>query len=97
MRSNRATNGNKHILTINSEGTQITELTYGPYNDDGAMYSQYGRFIMYRRLPEDFDKATSTQPYPYELVIKLVEPFPRNYRHHIVHQYGCATYIRQDI
>ncbi|MCE7739191.1 MAG: PD40 domain-containing protein [Candidatus Heimdallarchaeota archaeon] len=97
MRSNRATDGNNHIFVVSSDGTQITQLTYGPYNDEGAIYSPQGRFIMYRRLPEDFDKATSSQPYPYELVIILVEPFPWNQGHHRLHQYDYATYSRQDI
>ena len=85
MRSNRATDGNNHIFAISSDGTQIKQLTYGPYNDEGVMYSPYGRFIMYRRLPKDFDKSTSSTPYPYELVIKLVVPFPWN-NGHLKHQ-----------
>ncbi len=96
MRSNRATDGNNHIFAINSAGNIITQLTFGPYNDVGAMYSPQGRFIMYRRLPEDFDPATSSQPYPYELVIKMVVPFPWNNRHHRHHQYRYVTCSNQD-
>jgi hypothetical protein len=97
MRSNRATDGNNHIFVMNSDTKEITQLTFGPYNDEGAMYSPQGRFIMYRRLPEDFDKATSSQPYPYELVIKLVVSFPWNNRYHSDQYNRWVTYNSHEI
>ncbi|MBY9001514.1 MAG: hypothetical protein KGD64_11395 [Candidatus Heimdallarchaeota archaeon] len=51
-----------------------------------------GRYIMYRRLPEDFVKEGCSQPYPYEIVIKLVEPFQLHWRHHLLHQHTFANY-----
>ncbi|MCG3224098.1 MAG: hypothetical protein H7647_06500 [Candidatus Heimdallarchaeota archaeon] len=97
MRSNRATDGNNHIFVMNSDTKEITQLTFGSYNDEGAMYSPQGRFIMYRRLPEDFDKATSSQPYPYELVIKLVVSFPWNNRYHSDQHNRWVTYNSHEI
>ena len=94
MRSNRATDGNNHTFAIDSEGTIIAQLTDGPYNDEGAMYSPDGNYIMYRRLPDDFDKATSTQPYPYELVIQFVEPVPLHWNHHRHHYRENYRYAR---
>jgi len=98
MRSNRATDGNNHIFAIDSDGDIIAQLTDGPYNDVGAMYSPDGNYIMYRRLPEDFDTATSSQPFPYELVIKFVEPFPLHWSHHRNHHrenYRYAKYRQE--
>ena len=97
MRSNRAADGNNHIFVINSEGTLIAQLTDGSYNDEGAMYSPDGCYIMYRRLPDDFDKATSSQPYSYELVIKFVGAFPWHWshRHHYSENYRYSP-IRQE-
>ncbi|MHA1228316.1 MAG: TolB family protein, partial [Candidatus Hodarchaeales archaeon] len=67
MISNRDPDGNKHIFTINVDGTGIVQLTEGPYNDVNAIYSPDGQYILYMRLPEDY--VPGTQPYPYELVV----------------------------
>lgn len=93
MRSNRANDGNQHIFSIDTFGTQITQLTDGEYNDEGAIYSSNGRYIMYRRLPADFDKNTNIQPYPYELVIKLLEPKHWHWWNHWNWQDTCNNYI----
>ncbi|MFX0182930.1 MAG: hypothetical protein ACFE95_07600 [Candidatus Hodarchaeota archaeon] len=73
MRSDRSEDGNMHIYTLNIDGTGIVQLTEGPYNDDSAVYSPNGHYIMYRRLPEDFDKGATTFPYPYDLVITRID------------------------
>ncbi len=80
MSSNRAPDGNWHIFSLNvsdpNADTGIVQLTDGTYNDVAAMYSPDARYIMYRRLPEDFDTVTNPVPYPYELVVKRIFVFP---------------------
>lgn len=80
MRSNRDPDGNWHIFNLNVTSpvtdTSIVQLTNGPYNDVQAMYSPDAHYIMYRRLPDDFDEAANTIPYPYELVIERITEFP---------------------
>jgi len=68
MESDR-TDGNRHIFKINIDSTNIIQLTDGPYNDELAMYSPNGQYLLYRRLPADFDKSLHSPPYPYELVV----------------------------
>ncbi|MFX0171152.1 MAG: hypothetical protein ACFE9L_04470 [Candidatus Hodarchaeota archaeon] len=75
MRSNRGDDGNMHIYTLNLAGTWLRALTAGPYNDDGAIYSPDGQYLMYRRLPEDYVPDGSNLPYPYDLVIVRVWRF----------------------
>ncbi|KKK87861.1 hypothetical protein LCGC14_2748990, partial [marine sediment metagenome] len=70
MTSNR-TDGNNHIYKINADGTGIVQLTDGDFNDAYPHYSPDAQYIMYRRLPNDFDTSGGA-PYPYELVIKKV-------------------------
>jgi len=69
MGSNRS-DGNMHIYKINVDGTGIEQLTEGPYLDEGPILSPDGQYLSYLRLPYDFDKGSSTIPYPYELVVK---------------------------
>ncbi len=68
MISNRNVDGNRHVYTMNSEGTGIVQLTEGPFNDYAALYSPDGGMLVYRRLPDDFDTSPG-QPYPYQLVV----------------------------
>ncbi|MFX1358713.1 MAG: hypothetical protein ACFE8T_00085 [Promethearchaeota archaeon] len=70
MASNRL-DGNMHLFRIKTNGTGIVPLTeIGPYNDEFPIYSPDGQYLMYRRLPSDFDPNVNDQPYPYELVVK---------------------------
>jgi Tol biopolymer transport system component len=69
MRSDRL-DGNMHFFEMNADGSGIISLTDGPYNDVSATYSPDGKYLCYLRLPDDFDTSSSSQPYPYELVIK---------------------------
>jgi Tol biopolymer transport system component len=71
MGSDRS-DGNMHIYKINVDGTGIEQLTEGPYLDEYPALSPDGEYLSYLRLPFDFDKGSSTLPYPYELVIKGV-------------------------
>ena len=66
MRSNRSSDGNIHIFSVDVDGTSIVQLTAGPYNEDSAIYSPDGYKILYRRLPVDSDGAS------YELVITWI-------------------------
>ncbi|MFX0178974.1 MAG: hypothetical protein ACFE78_02220 [Candidatus Hodarchaeota archaeon] len=76
MASNRL-DGNMHLFRIKTNGTGIVPLTEeGPYNDEFPIYSPDGQYLMYRRLPSDFDPDVNDQPYPYELVIKSLVPKP---------------------
>ncbi len=61
MRSDRA-DGNIHIFKINVDGTEIVQLTEGPYNDGGASYSPNAHELLYGR--------TSLESASYQLVIK---------------------------
>ena len=70
MGSNRS-DGNMHIYKIRTDGTGIEQLTDGPYLDEVPNLSPDGEYLSYLRLPYDFDKGSSTLPYPYELVIKV--------------------------
>ncbi|MFW9778110.1 MAG: TolB family protein [Candidatus Heimdallarchaeota archaeon] len=76
MRSNRDPDGNWHFFSLNvtdpaaDEG--IVQLTEGPYNDEMALYSPDAQYLMYRRLPDDFDFDANSPPYPYQLVITQV-------------------------
>ncbi|MHA2430286.1 MAG: hypothetical protein ACXACC_04540 [Promethearchaeota archaeon] len=70
MASNRL-DGNMHLFRIKTNGAGIVPLTeIGPYNDEFPIYSPDGQYLMYRRLPSDFDPNVNDQPYPYELVVK---------------------------
>jgi len=71
MGSDRS-DGNMHIYKINVDGTGIKQLTEGPYLDEFPILSPDGQYLSYLRLPYDFDKGSSTVPYPYELVVKSV-------------------------
>ena len=73
MGSNRS-DGNMHIYKINVDGTGIEQLTGGTYLDEYPNLSPDGNYLSYLRLPEDFDKGSSTVPYPYELVVKNLYP-----------------------
>ncbi|MFX1489285.1 MAG: hypothetical protein ACFFBI_09070 [Promethearchaeota archaeon] len=70
MRSNRDPDGNMHIFKIKVDGTEIEQLTGGPYMDESPILSPNGHYLSYLRLPYDFVKEGSSIPYPYELVIK---------------------------
>ena len=74
MRSNRSSDGNSHIFSVDVDGTSIVQLTTGPYNEDSAIFSPDGYNILYRRLPVDSEGAS------YELVIipigKQIEDLP---------------------
>ncbi len=50
MRSDRA-DGNMHIFKINIDGTEIVQLTDGPFVDDRASYSTSAQELLYRRTP----------------------------------------------
>jgi hypothetical protein len=63
MISNRSSDGNNHIFSIDIDGNNIVQLTEGAYNDDSAMYSPNGDNLLYRRLPVSLFGAS------YELVI----------------------------
>ncbi|MBN2228376.1 MAG: PD40 domain-containing protein [Candidatus Thorarchaeota archaeon] len=63
MRSNRSSDGNFHIFSVDTDGSQIIQLTNGSYDDDGAMFSPNGQNLMYRRHQVGSSGA------PYELVI----------------------------
>ncbi|MFX1538612.1 MAG: TolB family protein, partial [Promethearchaeota archaeon] len=93
MSSNRSKDGNMHIYTLNVDGTGIVQLTKGPYNDETAIYSPTGQYIMYRRLPEDYVKDRTNLPYPYDLVIVKVWHW---YRHHYPYwsHWCCHCYTR---
>jgi len=41
-----------------------------PYLDETPILSPDGQYLSYLRLPYDFNKGSSTVPYPYELVVK---------------------------
>ncbi|MFW9822589.1 MAG: hypothetical protein ACFFE4_06625, partial [Candidatus Thorarchaeota archaeon] len=62
--------GNMHLFNINVNGTEIVQLTDGPYLDEYPFYSPDGEYLMYRRLPFDYHQDTNPQPWPYEMVIK---------------------------
>ena len=62
--------GNMHLFSIKVNGPGIVQLTDGLYMDENPSYSPDGEYLMYIRLPFDFDKGSATSPYPYELVIK---------------------------
>lgn len=66
------TDGNHHIYSINANGSGLLRLTGGLYNDSSPIYSPDEDYILYRRLPSDFDTG-SGPPYPYELVLKKVQ------------------------
>lgn len=66
MRSNRSSDGNNHIFSVDIDGTSIVQLTAGPYNEDSAIYSPDGSNILYRRLPIGSEGAS------YELIIICV-------------------------
>lgn len=72
MRSNRSSDDNNHIYSVDVDGTSIIQLTDGLYNDYDAMFSPDGHNLLYRRLPVN---ETS-----YELTItcvgKLIEDLP---------------------
>ncbi|MFW9993316.1 MAG: hypothetical protein ACFFD4_14830 [Candidatus Odinarchaeota archaeon] len=70
MISDRAPDGNQHVFRINVNGTDIVQLTEGPYDDESPAYSPDGKYILYRRLPDDYDKENNSPPYPYELVVR---------------------------
>ncbi|MFX0208255.1 MAG: hypothetical protein ACFFDT_19880 [Candidatus Hodarchaeota archaeon] len=91
MISNRSEDGNMHIYSVNVDGTGVVQLTRGPYNDETAMYSPNGRYIMYRRLPEDYVKDASDLPYPYDLVIVRVWRWHGHCWSHWHHRY-CITH-----
>jgi len=69
MGSDRS-DGNMHIYKINVDGTGLEQLSEGPYLDEFPILSPDGQYLSYIRLPYDFDKGSSTVPYPYELVVK---------------------------
>jgi len=73
MGSDRS-DGNMHIYKINIDGTGIEQLTEGPYLDEFPILSPDGQYLSYLRLPFDFDKGSSTLPYPYELIVKSLYP-----------------------
>jgi len=73
MGSNRS-DGNMHVYKINVDGTGIEQLSEGAYLDENARLSPDGKYLSYLRLPSDFDKGSTTLPYPYELVIKSTPP-----------------------
>ncbi|TFG26652.1 hypothetical protein EU528_14050 [Candidatus Thorarchaeota archaeon] len=64
MRSDRSSDGNDHIYSVDVDGTTIIQLTEGFYNDYNAMYSPDGHSLLYKRLPVN---GTS-----YELIITWV-------------------------
>ena len=72
MRSNRGSDGNNHIYSVDVNGNSILQLTDGPYNDYNAMYSPDGCSLLHKRLP--VNETT------YELIItrisKQVEDLP---------------------
>ena len=50
IRSDRA-DGNMHIFKMNSDGSEIVQLTDGSYIDDRASYSPSTHELLYRRTP----------------------------------------------
>ena len=66
MSSNRDPDGNVHIFSVGVSGTEVFQLTDGPYNDDSPIYSPNGYCVLYRRLPVGSDT------YTYELVIRWI-------------------------
>jgi Tol biopolymer transport system component len=72
------TDGNIHLYSIRVDGTDIVQLTYGPYMDSHPQYSPNGNCLSYLRRPEG-----STPLYSYDLVVKCLllqieinSPFP---------------------
>ncbi|MBE0526754.1 MAG: hypothetical protein IH631_07415, partial [Candidatus Thorarchaeota archaeon] len=63
IRSDRA-DGNMHIFSMNADGSEIIQLTEGPYNDGGASYSPNAHELLYGR--------TSLESASYQLVIKRI-------------------------
>ncbi|MFX1453891.1 MAG: hypothetical protein ACFFDB_00815 [Promethearchaeota archaeon] len=73
MGSDRA-DGNMHLFKIKTDGTGIVQLTNGLYIDEYPLYSPDAQYLMYRRLPFNFDTDNTPQPWPYELVVKSLTP-----------------------
>ncbi|MHA2180537.1 MAG: DUF2341 domain-containing protein, partial [Promethearchaeota archaeon] len=59
--------GNHHLFSIRTDGTNIVQLTDGPYYDTHPFYSPNGKCLSYLRRPE-----SSSPPYPYELTMKCM-------------------------
>ncbi len=73
MRSNRSSDGNNHIYSINTNGTEIVQLTDGVHTENSAVLSPNGENLLYRRQLVVLEETS------YELVItgaKVRPPSP---------------------
>ena len=89
MGSDRS-DGNMHIYKINVDGTGLEQLTDGPYLDEFPILSLDGQYLSYLRLPYDFDKGSSTVPYPYELVVKSLAPVSPFTNYNMIEDYAYS-------
>jgi len=63
--------GNMHIFKMNVDGSDIVQLSdSGAYNDEHPIMTPDGQYFSYLRLPDDFDKQSNPQPFPFELIVK---------------------------